>query len=150
MGNLIGGTAPGARNLISGNGGNGITITSPNEIALELAPAGGNTIQGNYIGTDVTGTQALANDTGIVIIPGRSAVGNTLIGGTEAGAGNVTVQQNLEKLGQLCAPAFASMAAWTLLSAVAAVSAMLASPSWSASWPSCNTAWPNKRPSSAN
>ncbi len=47
--------------------------------------ADGNVIQGNYIGLDITGTVALANDKGIEI---NGGTGNT-IGGTAAGAANV-------------------------------------------------------------
>ena len=75
-GNVIGGTATGARNTISGNGRDGVLIVNP------LATA--NTVQGNYIGTDVGGTVAIANDNGVNI----SANGNT-VGGTTAGAGNL-------------------------------------------------------------
>src|SRR5262249_14197721 len=51
--NVIGGTAPGARNIISGNAGNGIGLDGAGVFAT--------LIQGNYIGTDVTGTSALGN-----------------------------------------------------------------------------------------
>ena len=47
-GNTIGGTAAGARNVISGNACGGLVINN--------APASGNLVQGNFIGTDVTGT----------------------------------------------------------------------------------------------
>lgn len=70
--NFIGGTAPGAGNLISGNGF-GVSI-------------GGNrtTIQGNLIGTDVTGNLKLPNSTGV------QAFGqDILIGGVTPGARNV-------------------------------------------------------------
>ena len=50
-GNTIGGTAAGAGNLISGNTGLGI----------ELSSAPGNLIQGNFIGTNAAGTTALGN-----------------------------------------------------------------------------------------
>ena len=77
--NAIGGTAPGSRNVISGNGGNGVALDGPGTTA--------NTIQGNYVGVDSTGTAALANAVGGVRIQG-SASGNT-IGGSASGARNV-------------------------------------------------------------
>ena len=74
--NTIGGTAAGAGNVISGNQGIGVLIGSPN-----------NVVQGNYIGTDVTGQTALGNTTdGVVLLSG--ADGST-IGGTADGAHNV-------------------------------------------------------------
>ncbi len=77
-GNVIGGTTPAARNVISGNVAYGIGIRD--------ATTAGNIIQGNYIGTNQTGTGAQANSAGIVIYLG--AHDNT-IGGTAAGAGNL-------------------------------------------------------------
>jgi titin len=82
--NLIGGTSPGAGNLISGNGESGIYFIS--------APAASNLVQGNYIGVNVDGTGALGNGLDGVTINGVS--GNT-IGGTAAGSGNV-LSGNLE------------------------------------------------------
>ncbi len=84
--NLIGGTEPGAGNLLSGNVGHGVHIDD--------APFGGvnrgtarNTIQGNLIGTDLTGTQPLGNHgPGVIVFEGAS---DNLIGGTAPGAGNV-------------------------------------------------------------
>lgn len=76
---VIGGTAAGAGNVISGNDGNGVTIVG--------AGATGNTIQGNYIGTDVTGTARLGNGGFGVLIDDNSS-GNT-VGGTTAEARNV-------------------------------------------------------------
>jgi len=73
----IGGTAPGAGNLISGNGADGIRVTGDF--------ATGNAIKGNLIGTDVAGTSAVPNGFGGVEIASDS---NT-VGGAENGAGNV-------------------------------------------------------------
>ena len=75
--NTIGGTTPAARNVISGNGFNGIRIYSG---------ASGNVVEGNYIGTDATGTKAVGNTyNGVEIL---DATNNT-IGGTAVGEGNV-------------------------------------------------------------
>ncbi len=78
--NTIGGTAPADRNLISGNGQNGI------EIPLYLDT--GNLIQGNLIGTDITGTKALGNGQSGIDMYGGSGSSCT-VGGSVAGAGNV-------------------------------------------------------------
>lgn len=76
-GNTIGGLVAGARNVISGNAGNGIDI-------FQLTD-GGNTVLGNYIGTDLNGTQAIANNLAGVLLQGSS----NLIGGTVSGARNI-------------------------------------------------------------
>jgi uncharacterized repeat protein (TIGR01451 family) len=77
--NTIGGSVPAARNIISGNIAAGIDF---------LAGGGGNRnlIEGNYIGTDVTGTQSLGN--GMPGIDLHLYHGNT-IGGLQPGAGNI-------------------------------------------------------------
>ncbi|HLL76958.1 MAG TPA: LamG-like jellyroll fold domain-containing protein, partial [Pyrinomonadaceae bacterium] len=78
-GNTIGGTNAAARNVISGNGGDGVKING--------AGADSNVVSGNYIGTKSDGTTALANTVAGVRIA-ISAANNT-VGGTGAGAGNV-------------------------------------------------------------
>ena len=77
-GNTIGGTTAAARNLISGNIGNGILIAN--------AFASGNQILGNFMGTTVSGASQLPNGTDNISIV--SASGN-IIGGAATGAGNV-------------------------------------------------------------
>jgi len=75
-GAVIGGTAAGARNLISGN----------RQMGLYLSGLHGTLIQGNFIGSDVSGTARLGNaDFGVRLAYGY----NNTVGGTEAGAGNV-------------------------------------------------------------
>ncbi|HET6979493.1 MAG TPA: SBBP repeat-containing protein [Pyrinomonadaceae bacterium] len=75
--NLIGGTVAGAGNLISGNQ-QGIFIEAP-----------GNTIQGNLIGTDVTGSNRIPNSNAI-----SASSQNTLIGGLTPGARNIISGNN--------------------------------------------------------
>jgi hypothetical protein len=70
---VIGGTAPADRNLISGNTYYGVDVNS-----LAIAE-----VLGNYIGTDATGTAAVGNGDGIY------ATGTVTVGGTAPGAGNI-------------------------------------------------------------
>ncbi|WP_435019967.1 beta strand repeat-containing protein [Tundrisphaera sp. TA3] len=77
-GNTIGGTAPGAGNVIARNNGNGVSIRE--------TTATGNVVQGNFIGTDRAGSVALGNLLDGVYIEGGQ---NNIIGGTAPGAGNV-------------------------------------------------------------
>ena len=78
--NRIGGTTIAQRNLISGNTGKG------NGGGIHLIDTTGNVIQGNFIGTDITGMVDHGNEgRGITM---NNAPGNT-IGGPEPGAGNL-------------------------------------------------------------
>ena len=74
--NLIGGTAAGAGNLISGNVQDGIFVTNSTGIL----------IQGNRIGVNPAGTGATSNGANGITIAGT---GSNVIGGTVSGAGNV-------------------------------------------------------------
>lgn len=88
--NVIGGSTPSARNVISGNNGAGVEVmlfccSANNSIS-------GNAIQGNYIGVTADGKDALGNNReGVVVSTAASdaSVSNTLVGGTTPGAGNV-------------------------------------------------------------
>ena len=77
--NTIGGTVAGARNVISGN--------NPAGVFFNGASTSGNLVEGNYIGTDITGTNAVPNTLAGVYLP-FGTPGN-IIGGTVAGARNV-------------------------------------------------------------
>lgn len=75
-GNQIGSSAAGAGNVISANKAEGVQIDA----------GSGNTIQGNRIGVDATGSRALGNGYDGVWLDNSS---NNLVGGAQAGAGNV-------------------------------------------------------------
>jgi hypothetical protein len=78
--NTIGGTAAGARNLISGNIGNGVLMSDTSN----------NRILGNYIGTNVNGTAALPNTlAGIAFNDFAFGSLDNVIGGTSVGARNI-------------------------------------------------------------
>ncbi len=97
--NTIGGTNPGSRNVISGNDGPGIYLDGPT--------AKWNQVLGNYIGTDVTGSNAVPNDGGGItialadnntiggtgtarnVISGNGSIGVTITGEGLSGTGNV-------------------------------------------------------------
>src|SRR5207244_7874373 len=79
--NLIGGTAVGARNVISGNvAGAGLAVG--NHVL----------VQGNFIGTDVTGRAAVGNGEGIHVVGSYNTIGgltaearNIISGNSEGG-----------------------------------------------------------------
>ena len=72
--NTIGGTASGARNVISGNSNFGVVINPGSS---------NNMLAGNYVGTDASGIRALKNDGDGIVVYGLDNV----IG--VPGAGNV-------------------------------------------------------------
>jgi len=73
-GNVIGGSAAAARNLISGN-----------TTGIQSTGGGATTIQGNYIGTSITGNSPIPNARGI----GLTSTTGFVIGGANPGEGNV-------------------------------------------------------------
>jgi CSLREA domain-containing protein len=78
--NRIGGTSKSQRNLISGNTGKG------NGGGILMNGGSGNIIQGNFIGTDITGTLDRGNQGRGIALNGAT---NNTIGGPEPGAGNL-------------------------------------------------------------
>ena len=78
--NRIGGPSVAQRNLISKNTAKG------NGGGIVLNGGGGNVIQGNFIGTDITGMVEHPNEARGIAVIGSS---NNLIGGPEPGAGNL-------------------------------------------------------------
>ena len=81
LNNTVGGTVSTFRNVISGNTGPGVSISGA---------ASGNVLQGNLIGTDATGSSAIPNTNGVVIL---GAANNTL-GGSLVAARNLISGNN--------------------------------------------------------
>ena len=80
----IGGPSPADRNLISGNGQGGV-ILPPSTT--------GHLIQGNYVGTDVTGTLALSTGGVGMQVYGASVIGNLISGNLNGGV--LLIQTNV-------------------------------------------------------
>jgi len=78
--NAVGGTAPASRNLISGNGIQGVYIRSGTP--LGDGPAKNNAVRGNLIDTKKDGIGARSNDRDGVEIYGESATGNSVLSNT--------------------------------------------------------------------
>jgi CSLREA domain-containing protein len=74
---LVGGTAPGARNVASGNDGG---------VGVQLRNVTATRVEGNFLGTDIDGMVAMPNDTGLEDNFGGSDV---ILGGTTAAARNI-------------------------------------------------------------
>jgi parallel beta-helix repeat protein len=87
--NIIGGTDPKMRNVISGNRMEGIYFFSFMDVETDS-----NVIIGNYIGLNGQGTSTVPNNGGGIAIYANlnsnhlGNLGNNIIGGSEAGAGN--------------------------------------------------------------
>ena len=84
--NLIGGSDPAARNIISRSGFSGIALGGPTAM--------NNRIAGNFIGTDATGKERLGNGNSGIFIGNTTVVNpgiatNNTVGGATPGAGNL-------------------------------------------------------------
>jgi hypothetical protein len=85
--NRIGGSALAARNLISGNGSSGVRISS-----TSIGESTGNILVGNYIGTNLAGSAAIANSfAGVEISSGstNNRIGTDGDGQHDAAEGNL-------------------------------------------------------------
>ncbi len=95
--NLIGGTTPEARNIISGHNSLGINVFGKNVT--------GNRIQGNYIGTNADGNAIIGNNSAgisIGVSPGISSAEHSWAHGNEQMIKNYVRQQGtIEGQGQL-------------------------------------------------
>jgi titin len=74
-GNTIGGTTAAARDVISGNTGDGVYVNN--------SGTSGNVVEGDYIGTDPTGLHSIANNWGVFVTGGAT---NNTFGGTSTAA----------------------------------------------------------------
>jgi hypothetical protein len=90
VGNTVGGTTAEERNIIASSGSDGVEIRCPAPCAPQIT---GDTIEGNYIGTNVSGTAALpnaengvyVNSTPANVIGGVAAARNVISGNGGAG-----------------------------------------------------------------
>ncbi|PID59320.1 MAG: hypothetical protein CSB44_13020 [Gammaproteobacteria bacterium] len=76
----VGGASDAERNVVSGNGGSGIVISGANSM--------GNSVTGNYIGTDASGVLALGNAQHGVLLSASASI-NVIGGSSMSGMGNV-------------------------------------------------------------
>ena len=77
--NVIGGTTAAKRNFVSGNGIAGILLSNSSS----------NSVKGNYIGVNSSGSGTTFGNTGAGIALSTSFADENIIGGTESGAGNI-------------------------------------------------------------
>jgi hypothetical protein len=87
--NVVGGTVAGARNIVSANGMDGVVFY--------LATGYNNRCEGNYIGTDYTGTKDLGNK-GVGVCATNGAC-NNVIGGSTAASRNIIAGNDLSAVG---------------------------------------------------
>jgi titin len=92
--NTVGGVNPAARNLISGNNGEGIKIFKTDVGGLK--DTRNNTVQGNYIGTDVTGTVSVSNQNSGIFVPfsENNNISGNLVSGNAGFAGIAVCAQS--------------------------------------------------------
>jgi hypothetical protein len=87
----VGGTASGARNVISGNTFFGIDLRAGADDAV---------VEGNYIGTNVDATATVPNEVGIVVSSVDAQIGGIAAGATNVVSGNTSDGIRVNGLGQ--------------------------------------------------
>ncbi|CAA9395404.1 MAG: hypothetical protein AVDCRST_MAG03-881 [uncultured Rubrobacteraceae bacterium] len=103
--NVIGGTTPESRNVISGNGDNGVVFDN-GTIGGRIEK---NYVRGNFIGTDVTGTRPLGNSGNGVVLSGRcGSIKDHTVGGTGPGEGNVIAHNRMAGVAVVADPCYVS------------------------------------------
>jgi hypothetical protein len=94
--NLIGGTTPGDKNVVSGNG-NIDAITDDGDVGIEIfGSSDDNVVVGNFVGVDATGTNRIQNAEGGIFVgpctcggtPSGVSIGNGTEDGQNVIAGN--------------------------------------------------------------
>ncbi len=98
-GNRVGGTTVAERNIIAASNTGGVIIDG-SFAGSDGTSTTGNVVKGNYIGTDVTGTLPVQSSEfevqfGGTVGVGISAANDNIVGGTEAGAGNLIAGNGL-------------------------------------------------------
>ena len=94
---VVGGATPAARNLISGNGTEGVFLGG----SFFGAPSDSLRVQGNHVGTDRSGTKELGNDE---IGLDLEAASNTTVGGTTSASRNVVSGNGSDGVALVLAP----------------------------------------------
>lgn len=89
--NIIGGATAGARNIISGNGGQGVQIFS----VTANSPSNSNEVVNNYIGVDVNGSNDLGNSHSNVSI-GQWSLGTNYASYNIIGSNNVIANSSAQ------------------------------------------------------
>jgi CSLREA domain-containing protein len=84
---VVGGSTPDKRNVISGNGENGVSLSN----------ASASRVKGNYVGTDASGTQDLGN--GDTDFAANNLQNNPVITSAKTASGTTTIQATLDVIG---------------------------------------------------
>ena len=86
---INGASGPTGLNITAGNSTvRGLVLNRFGSFAIRLSTNGGNHVEGNYIGTNVAGTSALPNGSGLIISSPNNIIGGTTIATRNVISGN--------------------------------------------------------------